>query len=333
MAGTKDFLPSLLSPALVKRISPRGDPKETRQIRAALLFLLGLTLLLIGGSFLYRQLPSWLESVSESETIVSQRYPSVAPSPTPTPKLEKEKLAVEEMIQPLRGKYGVYFQDLQTKDSFEINGEEKMQSASLIKLPVLLTLYREGDAGRVNLDTVYKLQAADKREGAGMLINQPEGFEVTYRKMAELMGKQSDNTAFYIVSRILGAEKIQETIDALGMKDSSFVDQITTPEDIGLFFRKLYREGVISQKGRDEIMSFLTDTIWEDRIPAGVPEGIKVTHKIGTLTGVISDAGIVFAPKPFVLVIMSQDANEIEAKKALPEITKKIYEMWTTEVQ
>jgi len=58
-----------------------------------------------------------------------------------------------------------------------------------------------------------------------------------------------------------------------------------------------------------------------------VPEGINVSHKIGTEVGVISDAGIVFGPKPFILVIMSQEVNEIEARKALPEITKKIYEM------
>ena len=100
---------------------------------------------------------------------------------------------------------------------------------------------------------------------------------------------------------------------------------------MGILFRKLYLEKVVSDKDRDEILAFITDTIWEDRIPAGVPKGIKVSHKIGTEIGAISDAGIVFGSKPFILVIMTEEANEIEAKKVLPEITKKIYEMYETE--
>jgi beta-lactamase class A len=72
----------------------------------------------------------------------------------------------------------------------------------------------------------------------------------------------------------------------------------------------------------------LTGTIWEDRIPAGVPEGIRVSHKVGTEIGVLADAGIVFAPKPYVLVIMSKDVLEKEAKQALPEISRVIWGKW-----
>lgn len=322
-----EFWSSLAPPKLLKKFSTENTRKEKRQVRLILLALFGLSVLAIGFATVYRELPSLWTKINEPTTVISQKYTLALPTATPTPKLQQEKQAVEETIKPLRGKYGIYYQDLETKDYFEINGKEVFPAASLIKLPVILTLYREADAGKINLDEVYKLQAVDKREGAGSLVYKPVGYEISFRKTAELMGKQSDNTAFFILSKILGAEKIQETIDALGMKDTSFAEQKTTPEEIGLFFRKLYQERVVSEKGKEEILSFLTDTIWEDRIPAGVPKGIKVSHKIGTLPGVISDAGIVFSPKLFILVIMSDEANEIEAQKALPEITKKIYDL------
>ena len=324
----KEFWSSFSPPKLLKKFTTENTRKEKKQARLVLFSLLGLTILSIALATAYREFPSLWEKINEPTIVISQKYAPVSPTATPTPKFERERQTVEELIKPLRGKYAIYFQDLESKDSFEINSKEVLPAASLIKLPVLLTLYREADAGRINLDTVYKLISADKRDGAGALQYKPVGYEVTYRKMAELMGKQSDNTAFYMVARILGKEKIQETIDALEMRNTSFVEQTTTPEDIGLFFRKLYREMVVSEKGEEEILSFLTDTIWEDRIPAGVPKGIKVSHKIGTLIGVISDAGIVFGPKPFILVIMSSEVNEIEAKKALPEIAKKIYEIY-----
>lgn len=322
-----EFWSSFSPPKILKKFSTENTKKEKKQARLILLALFGLSVLAVGFATAYRELPRLWRNINEPATVISQKYTPALPTVTPTPKLQQEKQAVEEMTKPLRGKYGIYFQDLETRDYFEINGKEIFPAASLIKLPVILTLYREADAGKINLDEVYRLQAVDKRDGAGSLIYKPVGFEITYRKMTELMGKQSDNTAFYIISKILGATKIQETIDALGMRSTSFEQQTTTPEDIGLFFRKLYRERVVSEKGKEEILAFLTDTIWEDRIPAGVPKGIKVSHKIGTLPGVISDAGIVFSPKLFILVIMSDEANEIEAQKALPEITKKIYDL------
>lgn len=308
-----------------------GDktPKEKRTARIVLLFLLGGTILLTALAISYREVPKFLKSLTEPTTVVSQRFALPTPTATPTPKLEEERQAVRQIIEPLRGTYGIYFRDLEKGDSFSINGQEKMTAASLIKMPTLLTLYREADAGRINLDTIYKLQAADRRGGAGSLIGRPEGSEISYREMAKLMGQQSDNTAFNIIAnKVLNPEKIQNTINLLGMRQTSFNDNITTPEDMGLLFRKLYQEKVVTDRSRDEILSFITNTIWETRIPAGIPKEIKVSHKIGSEVGVVSDAGIVFAPKPFILVIMSQNANEIEAGKALPEIAKKIYELY-----
>lgn len=154
----------------------------------------------------------------------------------------------------------------------------------------------------------------------------PVGTLYTYKQMAQLMGNQSDNTAFSVLRTILGDDKIQAVINDLGMEKTSLVKNETTPSDIGLFFRKLYAGGIITREHRDEILTYLTKTAFEDRIPVGVPEGIKVAHKIGNEIGVIADAGIVFAPQPFILVIKSKDVLEKEAKEVLPKIAKAVWE-------
>jgi len=81
----------------------------------------------------------------------------------------------------------------------------------------------------------------------------------------------------------------------------------------------------VNRENREELLSYLTKTAWEERIPAGVPEGVRVSHKVGTEIGVIADGGIVFAPKPYILVIMSKDVIEKEAKELLPRISGLIY--------
>ncbi|HUW24677.1 MAG TPA: serine hydrolase [Patescibacteria group bacterium] len=321
-----EFISFSNRPGLLKKLTLGKDPREKKKIRLVLLILWGGTLGLVGLAVGYRELPRLWQKVDTSTTVVSQQFSSL-PTATPTPGMEKEKRALEEMLKPLRGTYGIYYQDLESKKILTINADKQFMAASLIKLPVMLTLYREAEAGRINLETAYRLQEGNRRGGAGSLQYKPVGYEITYRELAELMGKQSDNTAFNILSGVLGENKIQAIIDNLGMKKTSFTENLTTPEDIGIFFERLYRGRVVSDKNRDEILGFLTKTIWEERIPAGLPEGVRVAHKIGSETRVVSDAGIVFAEKPFILAILSQEVNEIEAKKALPEITKVIYEM------
>jgi len=232
---------------------------------------------------------------------------------------------IKELVKDLKGTYGVYVYNLTEKQGFGINQDEVFPAASLIKLPVILTLYQEAEAGKIDLESEYVLRAKDKLTGAGVIQYKPVGTVYTYRKLAELMCQQSDNTAFNVVRQLLGDEKIQATINNLGMTKTSLAENETSPADIGLFFRKFYSGSVLSRNHRDEIVDYLTKTAFEDRIPAGVPEGTKVAHKIGNETGSFSDAGIVFGSPPFVLVILSKDALEKEALEALPEITKIVW--------
>jgi len=63
-----------------------------------------------------------------------------------------------------------------------------------------------------------------------------------------------------------------------------------------------------------------------DRIPAGLPPGMRVAHKTGEITGIRHDAAIVFAAPPFVLVVLTRGASSPEAGSALiAEITRQLY--------
>lgn len=238
---------------------------------------------------------------------------------------------IKNLTENLVGHYGIYVYRFSDGQEYGIRQRETFPAASLMKLPVMLTLYQEVEAGRIDLETKYKLTEVDKRGGAGILQSRPAGEFYSYRKLAELMGQYSDNTANNILVKILGEKKIQGTIDVLGMKKTNFANYETTPEEIGIFFRRLYKEKIVSEKHKEEILRFLTKTGFEDRIPAGLPEGVRIAHKIGTEIGVFSDAGIIFPPQkePFILVIMSKEAKEGEAKEVLPKIAKIVWDFET----
>ncbi|OGM25681.1 hypothetical protein A2962_03875 [Candidatus Woesebacteria bacterium RIFCSPLOWO2_01_FULL_39_61] len=242
---------------------------------------------------------------------------------------EKATVAFKSMTKELSGVYGLYVLRLDDGSNYGVNENEIFQAASLIKLPVIFAMYKEAEGGNIDLDNKYRLKRTDKVAGSGSLYQKSEGYLITYREMVRLMGKQSDNTAFNILVKLLGKDKIESVIKELGMIQTSLDKNETTPEDVGIFFDRLYNGNLISDASTNEILEDLTDTIYEDWLVAGIPGVIRVAHKYGRELHIVNDAGIILSDKPFVLVIMSKGIVEKEADEIFPVITRAVYEIET----
>jgi len=243
----------------------------------------------------------------------------------------EEVKRAENIISDFRGKtkdlsgvYGFYSIDLVSGFSFGYAETDTFQAASLMKLPVIARMYLEEESGNLDLETAYVLKDEDKISGSGSLQYKNAGYELTYRELTEQMGQQSDNTAFRIAQDLLSTRKIKETISDVGMNNTSFDNNETTPKDIGIFFQKLWNEEIVSKKNKDEMLTFLTDTIYEDHLAAGINEA--VAHKYGREVHVVNDAGIAMGDKPMVIVIMTDGVVESEADEIFPELARLIYQ-------
>ena len=220
-------------------------------------------------------------------------------------KLENIKKEFVELTDNYSGIYAFYIYDLNGDYFYGSCYQEKMQAASLIKLPVIYLTYKESQDGNLNLEE--------------------------YRPLLEAMGQRSDNEAYQKMAFVLGNEKINKAIIDLGMSKTSFKDNITTPEDIGIFFKKLYKGELLNKENTEEFLKFLTDTSFEKWLRPGIPASIKLSHKYGRETHSVSDAGVVFGDKPFVIVIMTDGVIESEADEVFSELTKILYNGQTNE--
>ncbi len=297
-----------------KRTKVENNP---RAVLFLLLFSVGVTFLV----WVLRSAPSFFSEIS-SPKVVSFGGNNENKRKIDWPRLRQE---IETKISGSRGDYAIYVYDLSDGGVMGIREREIMTAASLIKLPLLAALYQGAEAGNIGLDTKYVLKDADKVGGAGSMAYAKAGTTYTYRKMAELMGQQSDNTAFHIISGVVGKQKVKETISKIGMVDTDFENNKTTAYDVGLIFRGFYEKDILNKKNSEEILSYLTKTIFEDRIPQAIPTGIRVAHKVGTEIGVVSDAGVVFGKFPYVISILSEGVAQDEAKIILPEISKLVW--------
>jgi len=226
----------------------------------------------------------------------------------------------------LPGVWAVKVISLDKDFSWGFNSQEVLQAASLIKLPIVASFYHQVESAIFDLDDIYVLAESDKRPGAGVLQYQEVGTELKLGELASLALSQSDNTAANILRNLVGDAEINRLIDLWGMEQTSLAQNLTSADDIGLFFKKLYEGSILNQEHSRRMLNDLTDTAFEDRIPAGVPEGIEVAHKVGSEERVVSDAGIVFTPNsPFVLVIMSDQTDVSLAVQKFPKLVEDIY--------
>ena len=208
------------------------------------------------------------------------------------------------------GEWGVVVCDLKSNECFGINQDEVFEAASVMKVLTACYLINRADRGELTLS--QELQGKSLYEHTRLMIN------------------RSDNDSWYALSDFLGYGNIQKYGQELKMGKLSTQTNSFTPDDIALVLRKLYRGEIANKQPTELLLSLMKNTETENRIPAGVPEGVVVYHKSGTFGHLIHDAGIVMHLKnPFVLVVMGKGTKgTTSASKTTATISERVYKFF-----
>ncbi|PIS08833.1 hypothetical protein COT75_05135 [Candidatus Beckwithbacteria bacterium CG10_big_fil_rev_8_21_14_0_10_34_10] len=232
------------------------------------------------------------------------------------------------LLKDLQGEYGFYYFNFNTKEELGINENQVFQAASVNKLPIMISFYQEVEKGNLKIDSLYVLDKEDFQDyGSGVLHTQEQGIRYSYEELVKLMGKHSDNTAAYVMARIVGYKKIRDYLDKYEMNNTTLDDNnTTTPKEMGNYLRLFYENELIGVENKEKILEFLTQTDFEDRLPQGVPSYIRVAHKTGNLAGVYNDCGFILSSKPYLVCVFSQDTLEQQALDVIPKIAEILWE-------
>ncbi|MDB4876693.1 MAG: hypothetical protein JWM41_3139 [Gemmatimonadetes bacterium] len=113
-----------------------------------------------------------------------------------------------------------YAKQLSTGREIAVRADEPMNTASVIKIPVMILAFRDADAGRLNLDERYTIRPEDVRRGTGLLQNFAVGLQPTVRDLITEMIITSDNTATDIMIAKVGLPRVNRMLDSLGYRDT-----------------------------------------------------------------------------------------------------------------
>ncbi|HRY59822.1 MAG TPA: class A beta-lactamase-related serine hydrolase [Patescibacteria group bacterium] len=232
---------------------------------------------------------------------------------------------IEKELSSLSGEYGIYVKNLKTQESLDINKNRKFTAASLDKLFVAASYYTlMEDSSKSLNDSLLITQQNFINNEKGNKIKL--GGEYNTKELVQCLLKQSDSNAYLTLVDEIGLDYIDNFIKNNGFNDTDFINNDSSPEDVGNFLEKLYNRKLFNDSRSDEMLSFMQNTIFEDRIPYYLPSGIKVSHKIGTWDGTYNDAGIVYSPGgDYIIVVMDDGADNEQAVNFIRKLSEIIY--------
>ncbi len=134
------------------------------------------------------------------------------------PPIERLRRNLERVTQSVSADWGIYVKSLATGEEVAINADASMDTMSVIKVPLLVTAFRDIDAGKLDPKQRLDMQIGDKRFGTGVLRTLDNGLNPTLDDALTLMIIQSDNTATDMVfQKVGGPQRVTATMRELGL--------------------------------------------------------------------------------------------------------------------
>lgn len=247
---------------------------------------------------------------------------------------------IENIVEESSANISVSLYDLDQGEGFSINGDEKVPSASMIKLLILLKALDECDKGKINLEDTIKLDDYERVDGSGILKELSNNHKFSIRELLTLMIIVSDNTATNILIDLLGMEEINKIGHDLGLEKTSLerkmmdsharekgLDNFTSSNEILKLLKMIYEKDFVSEEYSDLALDILLRQQERQRLQRYLPEDLKIASKSGDLDNLENDGGIFFTEnKKYILVVLvNQAESNVLAKEIIGEISLKIY--------
>jgi beta-lactamase class A len=178
---------------------------------------------------------------------------------------------LESLVRGFHGNVGIYVRNLRTGATAEIDADSVFPTASMIKVPILLTLYDQAERGAVHLDS---------------LVAFPDTLHYRYGEASDVVGYMaflmltiSDNfAALWLQGMVGGGATVNEWLAAHGFRDTRVNSRTpgreqprsvygwgqTTPREIANALVMIRQGRAVSPRASEEMYRLLTNSFWKN---------------------------------------------------------------------
>lgn len=261
--------------------------------------------------------------------------------------MTSEMTNLENSLQALANEYksihpSVFVWDYETGKYAALNSQEQFPAASIIKIPVLLQLFRSIEAGQLTIDDKMTLTDYYRAEGSGDIQFQRTGNQYSMDYLARKMIEISDNSSTnMLMSSMGGMNDVNRAIKSWGLKNTEVNNwlpdmkgtNVTTTEDLARMLYNIDNSDFLSPVSKDKIFDYMSHVKNNRLIHAGLNPNAKFFHKTGDIGHTMGDAGIVVTPdghKYIVSIMAKRPYNSPAGKDFTVRASEIIYNALST---
>ena len=258
-------------------------------------------------------------------------------------RVQKVLEEARQEIEDYNGVAGLYVWDLDKDFGYGIRPDEQFFTASIIKVPIMVAVYRKVDDGELEFSQQIEIKEEDWAAGAGWLQWEKAGTKQTVGDLLLLMMTQSDNVAANALVRTVGgADHVNEVARSMGADDTLLyqkvssergvvpaLDNRSTPRDMATMMRQIAEGKAASEKS----CGYMIDLMHQDKLDwwldAGLPPGVDAANKAGWLYRVYDEVGIVENDdRRYVIAILSKHgtADVYQGQDLIKNLSSAVWE-------
>jgi beta-lactamase class A len=224
---------------------------------------------------------------------------------------------------------GISLQELSgpRRNNLSLNGNQSFYAASAYKVPLLMAEAQQIAFGEAKGSDVLCFDPDDAEDG--WFDDYDPGSCFTRDQLALRTGRYSDNTAAHILVRYLGGpDALNGYAKSIGMTASAlWVPNTTTTDDLTAAWVNEALGRLGGGAAQAWLFPLLTHTVNEHGIPAGLPAGATVVHKIGTMNGTENDSAYIDSGRTsYVLSVAVDGIDESLGWSLIAQISGRIWQ-------
>ena len=232
----------------------------------------------------------------------------------------------------------IYVGEYENGKFANINGDELFPTASTIKIPVLIEMFRAIEAKQFKLYDKMVMGEHYRTSGSGSLQFMAGDSSFNMDFLARHMIEESDNTSTnMIMAKIGGKHSVNRAIKNWGMEKTHIENwlpdlgggNVSTAREISTMLYNINNESLLNINSRENIIDYMSHVKNNRLIQAGLPSDAQFIHKTGDIGTMLGDAGIVYAPngqRYIVTILAKRPYNSYQGKEFIVEASKIIYD-------
>lgn len=230
-------------------------------------------------------------------------------------------------------KAAVYVRNMNSGSWNVINGNEKFDPGSILKLPVMIGLLKQAEANPqlLNQRILYDAHSVNFPKQTILSSSIQLGKTYTVKELLNYMIVESDNEANALLFKFANPDMILKLFGDLNLQvpDKNQLTVQMNVIDVSKFLRVIYNSSYTNPQLSEYSMELLEKTKFKDGMKKAIPEHGFLVHKFGergypnTSFQELSETGIIYLnDQRILLTVMTKGSSQATQAASIAEIAK-----------